>query len=146
MLLSFSFLLLLFNAILPINCNFERKDPSILIVTLVRNKAHTLPYFFAYLHEQDYDKKRISLWIRSDHNEDYTSDVLHAWAPTATEMYQSVNVAIKEDPISWAGEKTPFEWVDERMQHVIRLKEEGLKYGKKILADYIFVSKRTYWN
>lgn len=39
-----------------------KKDPSILIVILIRNKAHTLPYFFSYLENQDYAKDRISLW------------------------------------------------------------------------------------
>lgn len=39
-----------------------KKDPSLLIVTLIRNKAHTLPYFFSYLEKQDYAKDRISLW------------------------------------------------------------------------------------
>lgn len=39
-----------------------KKDPSLLIVTLIRNKAHTLPYFFSYLESQDYAKDRISLW------------------------------------------------------------------------------------
>lgn len=42
--------------------NILKKDPSILIVTLIRNKAHTLPYFFSYLENQDYAKDRISLW------------------------------------------------------------------------------------
>lgn len=42
--------------------NVLKKDPSILIVTLIRNKAHTLPYFFSYLENQNYAKDRISLW------------------------------------------------------------------------------------
>lgn len=40
----------------------KKKQPSLLIVTLIRNKAHTLPYFFSYLENQDYPKNRISLW------------------------------------------------------------------------------------
>lgn len=40
----------------------NRKLPTILIVTLLRNKAHTLPHFFTYLNHQDYPKERISLW------------------------------------------------------------------------------------
>lgn len=43
------------------NLNYE-KLPTILIVTLFRNKAHTMPYFFTFLNRIDYPKERISLW------------------------------------------------------------------------------------
>lgn len=41
---------------------YVRKTPSVLIVTLVRNKAHTLPIFLSYLENLDYPKESISLW------------------------------------------------------------------------------------
>lgn len=41
--------------------NFD-KLPTILIVTLFRNKAHTLPYFFTFLNRLDYPKERIAFW------------------------------------------------------------------------------------
>lgn len=44
------------------DAKIEWKPPTILIVTLFRNKAHILPYFFAYLDQLDYPKERISLW------------------------------------------------------------------------------------
>lgn len=36
--------------------------PTVLIVLLVRNKAHILPYFLTYLERQNYPKSRLSLW------------------------------------------------------------------------------------
>lgn len=48
----------------PIATNVDHsKLPTILIVTLFRNKAHTMPLFFTYLDRLDYPKKRISLWL-----------------------------------------------------------------------------------
>lgn len=38
------------------------KPPTILIVSLFRNKAHIMPSFFTYLNRIDYPKNRISLW------------------------------------------------------------------------------------
>lgn len=38
------------------------KPPTILIVTLFRNKAHIMPLFFTYLNRIEYPKQRISLW------------------------------------------------------------------------------------
>lgn len=42
--------------------SFQVKLPTVMIATLVRNKAHTLPYFFTYLEELNYPKGRIALW------------------------------------------------------------------------------------
>jgi len=39
-----------------------REDPTILVTLLVRNKAHTLPYFLKLFEELDYPKQRMSLW------------------------------------------------------------------------------------
>lgn len=39
-----------------------QKLPTVLIVTLFRNKEHTLPYFLSYLEQLDYPKDRITLW------------------------------------------------------------------------------------
>lgn len=44
------------------NGNISFQKPKILIVTLIRNKEHTLPYFFSYLEDLEYPKDRISLW------------------------------------------------------------------------------------
>lgn len=43
-----------FNAIL--------KEPTIFVAILVRNKAHTLPYFLTLLQNQNYPKDRLILW------------------------------------------------------------------------------------
>ena len=72
--------------IVPINCHMSiflflfadlqddylsTKDlPTLMIVVLVRNKAHVLPHFFGCLENLTYPKNKISLFIRSDHNAD----------------------------------------------------------------------------
>lgn len=45
-----------------VDFNETEKYPTFVIVTLFRNKAHTLPYFFTYLEQLDYPKERITLW------------------------------------------------------------------------------------
>lgn len=42
--------------------NFQIQSPTVLIVTLIRNKAHTLPYFFTYIEDLNYPKDKISIW------------------------------------------------------------------------------------
>ena len=36
--------------------------PTLMVATMIRNKAHSLPYFLHYLQHLDYPKDRISLW------------------------------------------------------------------------------------
>ena len=43
--------------------------PTVTIVLLVRNKGHILPYSLKLLYELNYPKDRISLQVRTDHNE-----------------------------------------------------------------------------
>lgn len=42
--------------------NEDMKDPTILVSILVRNKAHTLPYFLSIFERLNYEKNRIRLW------------------------------------------------------------------------------------
>jgi len=37
-------------------------EPTVMVAVLVRNKAHTLPWFLYYLQNLDYPKQRIRLW------------------------------------------------------------------------------------
>ena len=38
------------------------REPTVMMAVLVRNKAHTLPWFMHYLQNLDYPKQRIRLW------------------------------------------------------------------------------------
>jgi collagen beta-1,O-galactosyltransferase len=60
-------ILVLFHALISFslserNESWVEKKPTILIVTLVRNKAHTLPLFLSFLEDLEYPKDRMSLW------------------------------------------------------------------------------------
>ena len=41
---------------------FQLLKPTIFVAVLVRNKAHSLPWFFGHLENLDYPKDRIALW------------------------------------------------------------------------------------
>ena len=81
---------------------------TVLIVLLVRNKAHTLPHFLAMLDGLDYPRDKLRLWIRSDHNRDATPALLRTWLADVEGKYDSVNVDIDDgsdddggNPIAW---------------------------------------------
>jgi collagen beta-1,O-galactosyltransferase len=62
------FVLAIFSSIQFITVNGEEEDdhdylqPTITIAILVRNKAHSLPWFFGHLENLNYPKNRLSLW------------------------------------------------------------------------------------
>lgn len=120
------------------------KKPSVLIVSLVRNKAHTLPLFLSYLEEQDYPKDRISLWMITDHNEDNSQEILEVWLRRVRSLYNAVNYQSDNSEKIRKGETNLTHWPEERFLELIRMKEEALEYARRSWADYIFVSYRAH--
>jgi glycosyltransferase involved in cell wall biosynthesis len=118
------------------------KKPSILIVTLVRNKAHTLPLFLTHLEEQEYPKNRISLWIVTDHNEDNSREILETWLAKVRSSYHSIHYQHDNESEKMRKSETNFtHWTHERFLDIIRMKEEALEEARKSWADFVFVSR-----
>lgn len=116
------------------------KKPSVLIVSLIRNKAHTLPMFLTYLEEQDYPKDRISLWMVTDHNEDNSQEIVEVWLKRARSMFHSVHYQYDDSEKIRKGETNLTHWPEERFLELIRMKEEAFDYARRSWADYVFVS------
>ncbi|KAI4482603.1 hypothetical protein M0804_008456 [Polistes exclamans] len=122
-----------------IQCTERLKKPTILIAILIRNKAHTLPYFLSLLEQQNYPKNRIKLWIRSDNNIDNTSEVLRAWLAEESEKYHTIDTFIDDNSNGFEDEKSSTNWSPLRFKHVINLRQEALDYARKIWADFIWM-------
>lgn len=120
------------------------KKPSVLIVSLIRNKAHTLPLFLSYLESQDYPKERISLWMVTDHNEDNSQEILEVWLSRARDSYHSVHYQFDDSEKLRKGETNLTHWPEERFLELIRMKEESLDVARRSWADFVFVSWKTF--
>lgn len=118
----------------------NKKLPSVLIVSLIRNKAHTLPMFLSNLEEQDYPKDRISLWMVTDHNEDRSQEILEVWLRRAQTSYHSVHYQFDDSEKIRKGETNLTHWPEERFLELIRMKEAALDFARQSWADYVFVS------
>lgn len=119
------------------------KKPSVLVVSLIRNKAHTLPMFLSYLEQQDYPKDRISLWMVTDHNEDNSREILEVWLQRARNLYHSVHYQFDDSEKIRKGETNLTHWPEERFLEMIRMKEDALEFGRNSWADYVFVSWKS---
>ena len=138
-----SAILIIFISIDSIKCvqndPNEMKKPSILVAILVRNKQHTLPYFLTQFEQLSYPKQRLSLFIRSDHNQDQSIPILEQWLLHNKNYYHSINSFLDDrGPNKYHDEKLPTDWTDSRFDKVIALKEEALFEAHKIWADYIW--------
>ncbi|XP_017043782.1 glycosyltransferase 25 family member [Drosophila ficusphila] len=135
------FCLLLVSVLVCISGQDEedyQEPPTILIALLVRNKAHTLPMFLSYLEQQDYPKERIAFWLRCDHSQDDSIDLLRKWLDHSADLYHSVNYVFEPEEKSYANESSQYEWPASRFKHLIALKEEAFQYGRDIWADFVF--------
>ncbi|XP_027843955.2 glycosyltransferase 25 family member [Aphis gossypii] len=116
----------------------DRKPNTVFVAILIRNKAHTLPYFFSALESLDYPKDRMHLWIRSDHNIDNSITILNKWLETSGTVYHSVDVKVDNNSTKYDDESGPAHWPHSRFQHIVQLKESALRTARESWSDYIW--------
>lgn len=85
-------------------------------------------------------QKSFNFRLRSDHNEDQTIEVLYQWLYKWSDAYHHVNIEYDNTTKRRETETSQTHWPNERYLDLIRMKEEALNYGRRIWADYIFVS------
>lgn len=120
--------------------NSTLEIPNVLIVCLIRNKAHTLPYFLTYLQNQDYPKNKISLWMKTDHNEDNSREILETWLIHVEKLYHSVQYGFDDRGELRSEETGENYWSSKRFEEVINMKEEAFDYARNSSFDFVFVS------
>jgi len=136
--------LVLVMAGISVGMGSDLKPPSVFISVMVRNKEHALPYFLSSLYKQSYPKNRIILYLRSDHNQDRSIQVLQAWlsdvkpAREYHDIITHLDEACKEQSCLLEGEIDPVSWTEERFEHIMQLRQEALEIARFSLADYFF--------
>ncbi|CAK1588530.1 unnamed protein product [Parnassius mnemosyne] len=120
--------------------NNSYKWPTVAISVLIRNKAHTLPYFFSSLMNLDYPKDRIYIWIYSDFNADNSVDIIEDWVekygPDYNAIYVTTNTTTGQ---LHPDEKISTNWSPQHFQHVIHLREDAIRFARRMWADFIFM-------
>ncbi|XP_052789249.1 glycosyltransferase 25 family member-like isoform X2 [Mya arenaria] len=123
------------------NSNKEREEflPTVMVATLVRNKAYALPYFFGLLEKLDYPKDRMAIWLYSDHNVDNSTEVIKEWVAAMENQYNSIEFIYDDTKEGYRGEKSPCDWTLGRFQHVLTVREKALEAARLMWADYILM-------
>ena len=107
----------------------------LVVAILAKDKAHVLPHFLDCLLKQDYPKKSIHLYIRTNDNNDATETVLKGFIDAHGDSYGSVfydatniNATLKS-----FGQH---EWNCIRFKILGAIRQESVAYAKRIGADY----------
>ncbi|KAF2364663.1 Glycosyl transferase family 25 [Trinorchestia longiramus] len=116
---------------------FTYRQPSIMVVLLARNKEHTLPYFLTLFEQLDYPKHRMALYVRADHCEDNTIEILETWLSSTGHLYHSLDVVLDTNSSLYAGESSRTDRGDASYEAIIRLKEMALAKARSMWADYV---------
>ena len=102
--LTWLFTTIVFGNSLTLAQTEDQIPPSVMVCLFVRNKGHLLEDTLTMLENQDYPKSRIGLYVRSDHNEDNTVEILEKWLEKQTE-YNFKDVIIDHEKIRQQDQK-----------------------------------------
>lgn len=116
----------------------QQQLPTVMVVMLVRNKAHLIRNTMGLLEAQDYPKERMALYLRSDHNEDDTADILKNWLKNPPGFHWIDAVIDDQSYRQHDQNQGPLEWSDSRFEHIIGLKIEALNKAKEMWADWVW--------
>ncbi|KAF5402016.1 Collagen beta-1 O-galactosyltransferase [Paragonimus heterotremus] len=107
--------------------------PSVYVGILVRNKAHSLPYFLRGLEMQAYPTDRIALHFVCDNSIDNSVFVLDHWIDAVRDKYHQVTMDVGGDEL----EQTTM-WSKEHYEHVIQRRQYLLNSSRLSWADFYF--------
>jgi len=138
--MNFIFLFLLF--LIPVWCvDSNIKEPTVFISILVRNKAHTLPYFLTLLEKLQYPKNRIILYFRSHHNSDNSLEILYQWFnKTTLQEYHKIIKDLEKcsEPCLMHGEHSPIGWTPAKFHHIMNERQKALDLARFHWSDYFW--------
>ncbi len=114
-------------------------DKTVLVAILARNKEHVLPRFLQCLENQDYPKKLITIYIKTDNNQDNTKALLEAWTAANKPYYKEI--IFDEEPTAKAiVDSDPHAWSPLRFKTLALIRNKSLKKAQETGSDYYFVA------
>jgi len=111
---------------------------EVVIAILAKDKAHSLPIFLDCLLKQDYPKKSIHLYIRTNDNNDSTETVLKGFIDAYGDSYASVfyDASDIDATLKTFGQH---EWNYQRFKILGAIRQSSITYASEKGADYFVV-------
>ncbi len=114
------------------------EEMDVVVAILAKDKAHALPSFLNCILKQDYPKKLIHLYIRTNDNNDSTELILKDFVDANRDSYASVYFDASDIDASL---KTfgQHEWNYQRFKILSAIRQDSIRYAKERCADYFVV-------
>lgn len=110
---------------------------TVFLAILARNKAHTLPLFLDCLDHLVYEKKLITVYIKTNDNNDNTEEILEYWITKNRDIYGKI---IYENHELISGETTdPHAWNPNRFKILSEIRNKSLEIAYQENSDFYFV-------
>ena len=103
----------------------DMSKKTVLLAILAKDKAHTLPTFLHCIDQQDYDKKLITVYIRTNNNHDISKEVLQEWVKKNGDLYKKVifdDTDLVKVPVT-----NPHDWTPERWSILAKIRNDSLQ-------------------
>ncbi|CAH8569161.1 unnamed protein product [Schistosoma turkestanicum] len=111
--------------------------PTLCIGVLVRNKAHTLPYFLNGIEKQQYPTKRIILIFYLDNTIDSSEIILNEWIQCNKDKYHKIIFETENSNTTESEYKNLSKmWTVDHYLHVISLRQKLLDKARDLWADF----------
>jgi hypothetical protein len=116
-------------------CMGHTENKDILIAILAKDKGPCLPFYLQCIYNQDYDKKHLHLYIRTNDNNDNTRELLLEFIGKYGKEYGSVyydDVSISPDLKDMAHR----DWNSKRFSILGKIRQDSINYAEKYGFHY----------
>ena len=113
--------------------------PHVLVHVLAKDKEPVMQFYLDCLAAQDYPKDRITLYIRTNNNNDKTAWIINDWLNKNERNYKEVIYDARDidEPVHM---ESPHGWTEQRLCVIRRLRDAGLGMARDRNADFYFTS------
>lgn len=105
------------------------------IAILAKDKAHVLPLYLKCIENQTYPSSKINLYIRTNNNNDNTSEILKTWLEQVKDQYHEIYFD-DSDVVERVQDFAPHEWNYTRFKVLGRLRQESVDWAKTHNSHY----------
>lgn len=123
------------NALLFSNPKKAKSSQIITIAILAKDKAHVLPLYLACIENQTWPKEKTNLYIRTNNNNDETTNMLKRWIKKVFNNYHEVYFDDTDvsEPVQQYGQH---EWNGQRFKVLGAIRQASLDWAHEHNSHY----------
>lgn len=134
---TYLFLAILFSVVIigGVLLSNQKADDYITIAILAKDKAHTLPTYLDTIEKQTWPANKTYLYVRTNNNNDNTTDVLRNWIAKVGHRYAGVyfdDTDVKES----IQQYKQHEWNPTRFSVLARIRQDSVDWARAHNSHY----------